>query len=189
MRSFRTTSNPLPYWIMSQERTNKRVLVVDDDAAVREAIKAVLERAGYQVKLAMDGREAVARFWGERFDLLILDLNLPFLSGWDVFERATTRYPLVPVIIITGLPDQYQTALAAGVATLMEKPVDALALLTTIEEVLSEPMDKRLLRLGGHLSDTRHIRPVSQSRFDGRREPNEQQRQRPLHSSVRRRES
>src|SRR5665811_1875924 len=94
---------------MSDERTNKRVLVVDDDAAVREAIKPVLEGAGYQVMLAVDGQEAVARFGREQFDLMILDLNLPFLNGWDVFERLTTRYPLVPVIIITGLPDQFQT--------------------------------------------------------------------------------
>jgi CheY-like chemotaxis protein len=173
---------------MSNERTNKRLLVVDDDAAVREAIKPVLEGAGYQVMLALDGQDAVVRFGREQFDLMILDLNLPFLSGWDVFERLTTRYPLVPVIIITGLPDQFQTALAAGVATLMEKPVDAPALLTTIEELLSEPMDTRLLRLGGQLRDTRLIPPASQPRSASRRVPSEQQQRRQFHGAARRQE-
>ena len=171
---------------MNNERTCKRVLVVDDDAAVREAIKPVLEGAGYKVMLAVDGWEAVARFGREQFDLMILDLNLPFLNGWDVFERLTTRYPLVPVIIITGLPDQFQTALAAGVATLMEKPVDAPVLLATIKELRSEPPEKRLLRLGGHLSDTRLIRPASQPRFDGRRESSGQQHRRHFHAVGRR---
>ena len=46
-------------------------------------------------------------FLPEQTDLLLLDLNLPSQSGWDVFERLTTRYPLVPVIIITGMPNQY----------------------------------------------------------------------------------
>ena len=94
-------------------------VVVDDDAAVRAAIKPVLEGAGYEVMLTADGQEAVARFGGKQCDLMILDLNLPFLNGWDVLERLTTRYPLVPVIIITGLPDQFQTALAARVKALL----------------------------------------------------------------------
>jgi len=141
------------------EATKPRVLIVDDDAAVRESIKRVLEAAGYEVGLAQDGEEAVVRFVPEQVDLVLLDLNLPSRNGWDVFEGLTTRYPFVPIIIITGMPDQYPTALAAGVSALMEKPIEALELLETIQAVLAEPEEARLRRMCGYQEDTRLVRP------------------------------
>ena len=138
-----------------------RVLVVDDDAAVRAAMKRVLETAGYEVALAQDGEEATAQFLPEQTDLLLLDLNLPSHSGWDVFERLTTRYPLVPVIIITGMPNQFPTAIAAGVSALMEKPIEPTALLQTIDDVLAEPGGMRLRRMCGFRGDMRLVPPRS----------------------------
>lgn len=134
-----------------------RVLVIDDDAAVRQAMKRVLESAGYEVSVAQDGAEATARFQPEQTDLLLLDLNLLTRSGWDVFELLTTRYPLVPVIVITGMPNQYSTAVAAGVSALMEKPIDATALLQTVGAVLDESKETRLRRMCGDQSDTRFV--------------------------------
>jgi len=138
----------------------KRVLVVDDDASVRESLKKVLAEAGYEVALATDGQEAMDRFDPEQVDLLLLDLNLPIRGGWDVFERITTQYPLVPIIIITGLPNQYFTALAAGAGALMEKPIEVPTLLKTVEELLAEPKESRLRRLCGQLDDTRYVPPA-----------------------------
>lgn len=138
----------------------KRVLVVDDDDAVRQAMKRVLETAGYEVGLARNGEEAITRFQPEQTDLLLLDLNLPTHSGWDVFERLTTHYPFVPVIIITGMPNQYSTAVAAGVSALMEKPLEATELLKTVREVLAERSETRLRRMCGNQSDTRLVPPL-----------------------------
>jgi len=135
-------------------------LVVDDDASVRESLKKVLAEAGYEVALATDGQEAMDRFDPEQVDLLLLDLNLPIRGGWDVFERITTQYPLVPIIIITGLPNQYFTALAAGAGALMEKPIEVPTLLKTVEELLAEPKESRLRRLCGQLDDTRYVPPA-----------------------------
>jgi CheY-like chemotaxis protein len=135
----------------------KRLLVVDDDVAVRAAMKRVLETAGYEVGLAQDGEEAASQFLPEQTDLLLLDLNLPARSGWDVFERVTTRYPLVPVIIITGMPNQDQTAVAAGVSALMEKPIEPAVLLQTISNVLAEGGKHRLSRMCGYRHDTRLV--------------------------------
>jgi DNA-binding NtrC family response regulator len=143
----------------------KHVLIVDDDAAVREATKRVLETAGYEVALAHDGEEAAAQFLPERTDLLLLDLNLPSQSGWDIFERLTTRYPLVPLIIITGMPNQYPTAVAAGVSALMEKPIEPAALLKTMSDVLAEGGETRLNRMCGFQEDGRFVPPLSQSEF------------------------
>jgi CheY-like chemotaxis protein len=136
----------------------KRILVVDDDESVRMSLKKVLEGAGYEVVLAGGGLEAATRFEPERIDLLLLDLNLPNQSGWDVFEQLTTHYPFVPVIIITGLPNQQRVAKAAGVGALFEKPVEAAALLTRMEELLAEPPKMRLERMCGVVADTKYVK-------------------------------
>ena len=86
----------------------QRALIIDDDASVRESIGKVLKGAGYEVTTAADGEEAVTQFVPGQVDLVLLDLNLPARGGWDVFERLTTQHPTMPLIIITGMPDQYQ---------------------------------------------------------------------------------
>jgi CheY-like chemotaxis protein len=154
-RGGRESCNPNPM--------KKRVLIVDDDAAVRESVRKVLEGAGYDVAAASDGEEAVAQFVPEQIDLVLLDLNLPLRSGWDVFERLTTRYPFVPVIIITGMPNQNRTALAAGAGALMEKPIDVPALLKTMCELLAEPKEARLRRMCGYQQDTKYLRSPNAS--------------------------
>jgi DNA-binding response OmpR family regulator len=135
-----------------------RILVVDDDESVRESLKKVLEGSGYEVVLASDGAEAAMHFEAVRIDLLLLDLILPNQGGWDVFEQLTTRRPIVPVIIVTGLPGQEGTALMAGAGALFEKPLDAAALLQRMEELLAEPPEPRLERLCGRLQDTTYVR-------------------------------
>ncbi len=136
---------------------SRRVLVVDDDESVRQSLGKVLQVAGYEVVLAAGGLEAAVRFDTHPIDLLLLDLGLPNQSGWDVFERLTTLHPFVPVIIITGLPNQYRTALAAGVGALFEKPVEVPALLTRMEELLAESAEMRLRRVAGRLEGTLYV--------------------------------
>jgi len=135
----------------------KRVLVVDDEAPVRDCLKKVLERADYEVVLAADGHEALERFAPDQIDFSILDLDLPIRSGWDVFERLTSQNPCLPVIILTGLNNRYDTAAVAGVGALMQKPFAASVLLQTMSELLAESNESRLLRLCGYRCDTRHV--------------------------------
>ena len=135
------------------------ILVVDDDESVRAAVRNVLEGAGYNVVIAADAEEAVVRFTPEQIDLVLLDLNLPVRSGWEAFEQLTTQHPTTPVIIITGMPDQYRTAQAAGVGALIEKPIEVPPLLQTIEALLAEPCEARLRRLCGYQRDTRYLPP------------------------------
>lgn len=136
----------------------KRILVVDEDQSVRESLKQFLEGAGYEVLVAAGGLEAAIRFEQGRVDLALLDLNLPNQSGWDVCERLMTRYPLVPVIIITGLRYQQHAAKAAGVGALFEKPIEVMSLLKRVEELLAEPDGVRLARLCGDVEDFRHVK-------------------------------
>jgi len=134
-----------------------KVLVVDDDASVRGSLRKVLEDEGYEVILAGDGQEAVERFGRDQVDLVLMDLGLPIMNGWDAFERITSQNPVLPVIIITGQADQYDTALAAGVGALMEKPLDAPRLLQTMQKLLAEPNETRLFRRCGYERGVRHV--------------------------------
>jgi len=137
----------------------KRLLVVDDDPQIRESLAKVLRTEGYEVVLGADGQQGLERFDPERVDLLLLDLNLPGKGGWEVFERITFINPLLPVIIITGRENQYDTAVAAGAGALMQKPLDVPFLLRTITELLAEPPAIRLERLAGYHDSVRHAPP------------------------------
>ncbi len=120
-------------------------------------MKRILQQADYEVVLAADGQEAIERFVPEQIDLLVLDLDLPNKNGWEAFEELARKAPYIPIVIVTGLSDQYYASLAAGVGALLEKPVEAPVLLKVIEELLAEPKANRLLRLSGCLPDTRFV--------------------------------
>lgn len=96
---------------MPQQRSTHRaaqrampghILVVDDEAAVLLTLGAILERAGYTVTLAMCGADAVRELGEQRFDLLVLDLIMPELSGREVAACAAELQPDVPVMLLTG---------------------------------------------------------------------------------------
>jgi DNA-binding response OmpR family regulator len=135
----------------------RKLLLVDDDSAVREMLGRVLSAAGYDIVPAANGQEALEFAAATELDLVLLDLNLPVKNGWDTFERLTTQNPLLPIIIITARPNQLFPALASGVGALMEKPLDFPRLLETIGELLNEPMERRLARLAGKAADFRYL--------------------------------
>jgi CheY-like chemotaxis protein len=132
-------------------------LLADDDDEVLAALSSVLTSEGYEVIVAKNGREAIEQFLEQHIDVALLDLNMPVKGGWEAFERLTTIHPLLQVIVITARPDQYPLAIAAGVAALMEKPLDLPLLLQTIDELLVEPVENRLSRLAGRRPITRYL--------------------------------
>jgi CheY-like chemotaxis protein len=151
-------------WLLHIDRPTKltnmkaRMLLADDDEEVLAALGAALASEDYDVVVAKNGREAIEHFREGHFDIALLDLNMPVKGGWEAFERLTTTHPLLQVIVITARPDQYPLAIAAGVAALMEKPLDLPLLLQTIEVLLVEPVEKRLSRLAGKRPITRYLR-------------------------------
>lgn len=140
------------------QRTYK-VLVADDDASVRESLRKVLHSEGYEVVSAVNGAEAVELFRREqdRIDLLLVDLNMPLKNGWATLDRLIEVNPSLPVLIVTGQPNQYELAEAAGVSALVEKPIDVPALLQLIKELLPEPVESHRQR-AGHRSSFHHLR-------------------------------
>jgi DNA-binding NtrC family response regulator len=135
----------------------RKLLLVDDDPGVRESLAALLSMEGYEVVLAGNGLEALECAAATPLSLVLLDLNLPKKTGWDTFEVLTRQNPSLPVIIITARPNQLFPALAAGVGTLMEKPLDFPRLLQMIRDLLAEPVEARLARLAGRPAEFHYL--------------------------------
>ncbi len=112
----------------------RRVLVVDDDLAVREALDSALKVKGYDVVLASDGREALRSIRRGHFDLIFLDSLLPAVGGASVLKAVKRHDPEAVVVVITGYPyhDETLTALQYGPAMVLPKPIK----LADIEAVL-----------------------------------------------------
>jgi CheY-like chemotaxis protein len=109
-----------------------RVLVVDDDSAIRRMIVAALRRDGtYAFMEAANGKDALDLMRDEHPDVVVLDLMMPILSGWDVLrERAhDASIKKIPVIVVSANRDpEIATAVDAGICAFLPKPFDITAL-------------------------------------------------------------
>ena len=137
----------------SPKGARKRILLVDDDRSVRESLSLVLLGEGYLVLTAGNGDDALKLAGESPLDLVILDLNMPVKNGWDTFEQFSREHPLLPVVIATARSNQLFTAMGAGVAALLEKPLDIPELLLTVNRLLTQPQESHLARLAGKESD------------------------------------
>jgi CheY-like chemotaxis protein len=112
-----------------------RVLVVDDDADIRDTIGDILEMRGYEVARAANGREALERLRdGPRPCVILLDLMMPVVSGWEFRQQQTSDTALasVPVVIISGDGTVAQKAESIDVHEYLRKPVDLSAMLAVV---------------------------------------------------------
>ncbi len=127
------------------QSVHNRILIADDDASVRGSLAAVLESEGFVVDEARNGIEAVTRAIEHEPDLVLLDLNMPHWDGWTAFSQLDRVTPLLPVIVITARPNQYQKAVQLGVDAFMEKPLNIPVLMRAINQLTSEG-DQRQVR-------------------------------------------
>ena len=135
----------------------KKILVVDDESSIREALSKVLQAEDYAVVCAENGQEAVEKFGAATIDLLLLDLGLPVKDGWETLQWLAGVNPLLPVVIITGQHAQLELAVAAGADALMEKPLNVPSLLETIRELTDEPLERRAERARQRTSGLRQV--------------------------------
>jgi CheY-like chemotaxis protein len=116
-----------------------RLLVVEDEAFLRELFQTVLSREGYRVEVAADGTEAKTRLDSNRYELMLVDVNLPGLSGLQLFEHCKKRNPSTEVIIVTGAPDILDavSTVKHGAFDYLAKPVPADTLRSKVKEALA----------------------------------------------------
>ncbi|OGB91381.1 MAG: hypothetical protein A3G35_03555 [candidate division NC10 bacterium RIFCSPLOWO2_12_FULL_66_18] len=120
--------------------TPRRVLVVDDEAPVRDAFEAALRAKGYEVVVASDGRQALRQIRQDQFDLIFLDILLPGVGGASVLKALKRKDPEALVVLITGHPyhDETLTALEFGPAMLLRKPIKLADIHAVLEIVFKE---------------------------------------------------
>jgi DNA-binding response OmpR family regulator len=110
--------------VRQNDRTVHSLLFIEDDDAIRLALRLALEDEGYEVREAANGAEGLAEFAQHESDLVLLDLRLPDMSGFDVC-RALRAASIVPIIIITAQTDTHDmvAGLEAGADDYVTKPV------------------------------------------------------------------
>ncbi|TMQ18349.1 MAG: response regulator, partial [Deltaproteobacteria bacterium] len=114
-----------------------RVLVADDEPSVRATVRRLLERRGATVVVAADGLEAEARLRDERFDLVVLDVQMPGRSGYDVLAFARANEPALPVVLMSGYTGRVRGEGGEEEPdSFIEKPFTAKVIDTVIDEIL-----------------------------------------------------
>ena len=116
-----------------------RILIIDDEAAIRESLDTLLTFEGFQVSMAIDGPSGLDALSRNQYDLLLLDLALPGESGIDLLPRITEMHPQLPVIMITayGTVGNVVDAIRAGAENFVQKPWDNEKLLADIRTAIA----------------------------------------------------
>jgi len=116
-----------------------KILIVDDDSAVQLTIRLLLERAGHSVVTANDGRNGLAQFERDDFDLLFLDIFMPGMDGFETMRLVRQQKPLIPIIVISGRPmptesspDFLTMATKLGAVSSLQKPFKPADLLAAV---------------------------------------------------------
>ena len=119
----------------------EKILIVDDDVNIAELLKIYLEKERYETVLAHDGREAIALFEKEQPDLVLLDVMLPKLDGWQVCRRIREN-SFVPIIMLTAKGETFDKVLGfdIGCDDYIVKPFDAKEVVARVKAVLRRTM-------------------------------------------------
>ena len=114
--------------------SGKKILIVEDHRDSREALRALFEAFGYHVIEAANGREAVEAAHRDRPNLILMDIMMPELDGFDAARmiRCTPGFESTPIIAVTAMEDAHELALQAGMSDYVRKPVDIRGLLNKV---------------------------------------------------------
>ena len=125
---------------------NQKILVVDDEIMMAKPLKLLLERAGYEVEVASDGKNGLALAVSWKPDLVILDIMLPDISGWEVCEklRGNPDTHAIKVLMLTcyDAEDGLERSKERNADWLIIKPYNNNYMLTIIEKLLSQPNEQ-----------------------------------------------
>ena len=126
---------------MSEIRT-VHILVIDDDWRVRAALADILRAVGHRVDVAANGEDGLLRFAERRYDVVLTDVMMPGIDGWEVARVVRHARPDVGVVLLSGMLSEGESPPAehgVGAATLLAKPVTLDALQTAVERAVVHP--------------------------------------------------
>lgn len=111
------------------------ILLVEDEIAIADLLRRVLVRAGYSVRVATDGIQALAALRDERPAVLILDLILPGMSGFTILEHLQQQQILLPIVVITANPHYHGSLHHAGIRHVLIKPFQIEEFLNALDTI------------------------------------------------------
>lgn len=128
------------------------VLVVEDNLDNYELVRTILEIAGYDTFLAVNGRDGVEAARKQKPDLILMDMALPEMNGWDATKRIrddpqTAHIPMV-ALTVHSLPGERKRALDAGVDAYLSKPFDAYQFIQLVESTLEDFKGRLIAKKG-----------------------------------------
>jgi len=123
---------------MSRLSQDSRILLVDDHHVVRDMLVDLVGSLGYRADAAASGVEALALFDRGQYDVVLTDLMMPGMSGWEVLAALRQRDPQLPIIILTGTPAIGDPRAAQTGVAVLRKPIDVTALEATIKRMLAQ---------------------------------------------------
>jgi DNA-binding response OmpR family regulator len=123
-----------------------KILVVDDDRTTRYLLQNVLNSAGFSARVAKDGVDALKAMRADHFDLLLLDVWMPRMNGFDLLAKLRARKARPRVVVMTSddTPETLLKAVREQALRCVHKPIEASALLATVREVLESPDPPRI---------------------------------------------
>jgi DNA-binding NtrC family response regulator len=153
---------------MNSSNQNRHVLVVDDEAVVRNGINKALHNRGMTTKLAANGREALVLLGSHPFDLVILDIRMPDIDGVEVLKKIRSKYPETDVIMITGYPtiDTAVHCIKLGALDFLVKPFRLDDLDAALNKISSSsaPARKSIIESNGLRFDSKKKLIIGRSR-------------------------
>jgi DNA-binding response OmpR family regulator len=125
----------------------RRILIVDDDEAILESLKAILELKGYKIDTAKTGQEAIEKSKANFYNLALLDIKLPDMEGTDLLVKMHGSEPKMMKVMLTGFPslENAVRALNLGADAYLMKPINPKELLKVIEEKLREQWEAEVM--------------------------------------------
>ena len=118
-----------------------KILIVDDEQFVRDLLEKVLRRRGHEVVSASDAGQALAALESAEFDLLLTDVVMPGMDGFDLLRRVKSAYPDIKVIVLTGYARKQSISdfLLYGADDYLSKPFQVHELVAAVERVTGPP--------------------------------------------------
>src|SRR6185295_7489615 len=124
------------------------ILIIDDEASLRQTMARILQRVGYEVTTASNAKDGLALVTQHPFDLVYLDIRMPDMSGLELLKTIHIKFPDLPIILFTAQPDVNSAveALRRGATDYLLKPLKPQTVLDRTQAILSDRQKERRRR-------------------------------------------